>query len=165
MLARLLLLFVVVPLIELALLIEIGQLVGLLPTIALVVLTGIGGAALARAEGLRTLWSLRSALEAGRLPGRELMDGAAILVGGALLLTPGLLTDLVGFSLLLPPTRRWIQDRISGSLERRLRDGTLNLRVYRMGPHPPGSPRRTPGETPGEGTTRGEIVQEPDEQE
>lgn len=154
MLARLALLFVVVPLAELALLIQIGRLVGLLPTIGLVVLTGVGGAALARAEGLRTLWSFQGALAEGRLPGRELMDGAAILVGGALLLTPGILTDLVGLALLLPPTRRWIQGRIRRGLERRLRDGTLDITVYRYGPGPPEPPEPPGGEEPGGGLPR-----------
>lgn len=166
MLARLALLFVVVPLLELALLIQIGQWVGLLPTVGLVVLTGVAGAALARAEGLRTLLSFRASLAEGRVPSRELWDGAAILVGGALLLTPGILTDLVGFGLLLPPTRRWLQKRMREGLERRIREGTLNVRVYRMGPQPPGGwadpsseERRTPEEI------RGEIVQEPPEGE
>lgn len=157
MLARLLLLFVVVPLLELALLIQIGQMVGLLPTIGLVILTGIGGAALARAEGLRTMWSFRAALAEGRLPGRELWDGAAILVGGALLLTPGILTDLVGFGLLLPPTRRWIQKRIRRSLERSLRNGTLNVTVYRMGPQPPEGWAGPSDDEPAPGEIRREI--------
>ncbi len=129
LLARLALLFVIVPLLELALLIEIGQVVGFLPTMALVVLTGVTGAWLARLEGLKTLWRLRDDLARGQLPGQAIMDGMSILVGGALLLTPGILTDLVGFSLLLPPTRRAIQHRVKESLEQRLQDGAIEMTV------------------------------------
>ena len=128
-LARLALLFVIVPLLELALLIEIGQLVGFLPTMALVVFTGITGAWLARVEGLRTLWKLRDDLARGQLPGQAIMDGMSILVGGALLLTPGILTDLVGFSLLLPPTRHAIQRRVRQSLEQSIQDGAIQMTV------------------------------------
>jgi len=116
---RLALLFVVVPLVELALLIQVGRWMGLLPTVALVVVTGILGAALARLQGLATLVRFRTALEEGRLPHRELVEGVFILVAGAVLLTPGLLTDTAGFLLLVPPVRhalavrveRWLQGR------------------------------------------------------
>ena len=128
-LARLALLFVIVPLLELALLIEIGQVVGFLPTMALVMFTGVTGAWLARLEGLKTLWRLRDDLARGQLPGQAIMDGMSILVGGALLLTPGILTDLVGFSLLLPPTRRAIQRRVRENLERRIQDGAIEMTV------------------------------------
>lgn len=143
-LARLALLFVIVPLLELALLIEIGQVVGFLPTMALVVFTGITGAWLARVEGLRTLWKLRDDLARGQLPGQAIMDGMSILVGGALLLTPGILTDLVGFSLLLPPTRHAIQRRVRQSLEQSIQDGAIQMTVLGSrdwaAPPPEGSP-------------------------
>lgn len=121
------LLFVGIPLAELALLVQVGRWVGLGPTLALVLLTGIAGAWLARAEGLRVLLGARSELAAGRMPSQALMDGVAILVGGAVLLTPGLLTDLFGFALLLPPTRRAIQRAIRTRLQRRLEDGTFQM--------------------------------------
>ena len=127
MLGRLALLFVVVPLVELALLIQVGRLTGLWTTVALVFLTGIVGAGLARAEGLRTLWQLRRDLERGELPGRAIQDGLAILVGGALLLTPGFLTDVVGFSLLLPFSRRWIQGVARRRLQRMIEDGSVRV--------------------------------------
>lgn len=130
-LGRLALLFVVVPIIELILLIEIGQLVGLLPTVALVVFTGVTGAWLARAEGLRVFFQFQRELASGRLPGQALLDGISVLIGGAFLLTPGVLTDVVGFSLLLPFTRRWIQGRVRKRLERGVADGTI--RVVTMG--------------------------------
>ncbi len=140
---RLALLFIVVPILELALLIQVGRWVGLGPTLLLVVGTGVGGAILARAEGLRTLYAFQAELARGRLPGQPLLDALSILVGGALLLTPGLLTDALGFVLLLPPTRRAIQRRIRRGLERRLREGTLEVRVWRAGPFG-GGPFRGP---------------------
>jgi UPF0716 protein FxsA len=128
-LGKLAVLFVVVPLLELMLLIQVGQVVGLIPTLALVVTTGVTGAWLARLEGLRTLMQLREELSQGKLPGQAIMDGVAILIGAAFLLTPGIITDLVGFSLLLPLTRRALQRRVRQKLERGLTDGTLNVHV------------------------------------
>ena len=129
MFARLALLFVVVPILELALLIQIGQVVGLLPTVALVLATGVGGAALARREGLRTVSAIQRDLAQGRLPETALMDGAAILFGGALLLTPGVLTDLVGLGLLLPATRRWFARRMRAWFDRQLAEGRVHWSV------------------------------------
>ena len=130
-LGRLALLFVVVPILELMLLIELGQYIGLLPTLGLVMLTGVSGAWLARAEGLRVLFQFQKELASGKLPGQALLDGISVLVGGAFLLTPGVITDFVGFSLLLPFTRRWIQRRVRTSLERRIETG--QVRVVTMG--------------------------------
>ena len=128
---RLALLFVVVPIVELMLLLELGQYIGLLPTLGLVMLTGVTGAWLARAEGLRVLVQFQSELGAGQLPGQALLDGISVLIGGAFLLTPGVITDFVGFSLLLPFTRRWIQRRMRASLERQIDTG--QVRVMTMG--------------------------------
>ncbi len=130
-LGRLALLFVVVPLLELALLILMGQWVGTWPTISLVVFTGVTGAWLARAQGLRTMWRLRHDLANGRVPGQAIMDGMAVLAGGALLLTPGILTDLIGFSLLVPRTRLVIQKRIMARLERRIQEGAVQVKMAR----------------------------------
>lgn len=126
-LGRLALLFVVVPILELVLLIQIGQVVGLLPTVALVVFTGVTGAWLARAEGVRVFFQFQQELTSGRLPGQAMLDGISVLVGGAFLLTPGVLTDLAGFSLLLPVTRRWIQRRVRKRLERGIADGSIRV--------------------------------------
>lgn len=133
MFARLALLFVIVPLLELALLIQVGQVVGLGPTVLLVLATGAGGAALARREGLRTLAAIQGDLAVGRLPGTALLDGAAILFGGALLLTPGILTDVLGLSLLLPVTRRWFAARMRRWFEKQLADGTVRWVVAAPG--------------------------------
>jgi len=105
MLPRLLFLFLAIPIVEMILLIEIGRRIGLLATLGVVVLTGIIGAMLARAEGLEVFRRIQSDLAEGRLPGDAILDGVFVLAGGLLLLTPGLLTDLVGFLVLVPFTR------------------------------------------------------------
>jgi UPF0716 protein FxsA len=112
MFRRLVLLFIVVPIAELALLIQIGRWVGLWPTLGLIAVTGVIGASLASREGLRAWHAFQDDLARSRIPGRPILDGLSIFVGGALLLTPGLLTDLLGFTLLARPTRRWIQNRV-----------------------------------------------------
>lgn len=131
-LGRLALLFVIVPVIELILLIQLGQVVGLGLTLALVVFTGVAGATLARAEGVRVFFRFQEEMASGRLPGQALLDGISVLIGGAFLLTPGVLTDVAGFSLILPPTRRWIQKRVRARLEKSIKEGTVNMVV--MGP-------------------------------
>lgn len=108
MFARLVILFVTVPLIELYLLFRINDWTGsAITTIGLVLLTGFLGAWFAKQQGLSTIMKIQLALVEGRLPSQELLDGAMILVAAALLLTPGLLTDVFGFSLLLPPCRHF----------------------------------------------------------
>ncbi len=98
-------LFIVVPIAELAVLIQIGQAIGILPTIALLIADSILGAALMRSQGRAAWMRFNKALAEGRVPGREVMDGALVIFGGALLLTPGFLSDILGLILLLPPTR------------------------------------------------------------
>ncbi len=133
MLTRLIFLFVAVPLVELAILLQVAQVIGLVPTIALVVTTGVAGAALARHQGLRAFLAVQQELAAGRLPGRALLDGLSILVGGAFLLTPGILTDIAGFSLLVPLSRRWLQGVVKRRLERRISEGTVEFTVFSPG--------------------------------
>ena len=116
MFRRLVLLFVLVPIAELLLLIQLGRWVGLWPTLALIVITGIIGAALARREGTRAWHAFQQEAFEGRIPGRPILDGLSIFAGGALLLTPGLMTDILGFALVLRPTRRWLQDRVVNRL-------------------------------------------------
>lgn len=145
MLARLALLFVVVPLVELVILVRLGQIVGLWPTLGLVVGTGLLGAALARREGARTWLAFQGELAEGRLPGAPLMDGLAVLVGGAFLLTPGLLTDVAGFLLLVPASRRWIRGRMRRWLERRVEEGSVRVVTFgSWGPVAPEAPPRPP---------------------
>ena len=96
MFARLFLLILVVPIVELTLLVQIGGVIGFWPTVALVVLTALAGSFLIRHEGFSTWKRLNQKLATGSLPGDELLDGVIILVAGILLLTPGFLTDVVG---------------------------------------------------------------------
>ena len=102
----LLVLFLVVPLAEIWVLIEVGSVVGAVATIGLVVLTAVVGAALMRAQGLATLFRARAAMAKGEVPALELLEGAVILIAGALLLTPGFITDATGFACLIPSVRR-----------------------------------------------------------
>src|SRR5215217_6908901 len=101
----LVLLFIVVPIAELAILIQVGQLIGIWWTIALLVVDAVLGSMLARSQG-RSAWRrFNLAVQSGRPPAREVLDGVLVLFGGALLLTPGFLSDILGLFLLLPPTR------------------------------------------------------------
>jgi UPF0716 protein FxsA len=100
------LLFLLVPLVEIYFLIKVGNLIGALPTIGLVVLTAILGAVLLRLQGWATLQRTRMTLARGELPALEMLEGVLLLFSGALLLTPGFVTDAVGFALLVPPLRR-----------------------------------------------------------
>jgi UPF0716 protein FxsA len=109
MFLRLALLFTVVPLVELYLLIEVGRLIGVGATIAIVVATGLLGAWLARLQGLAVVRQVRANLEAGEVPTEAIMDGLLILVAAAVLLTPGLITDALGFTLLIPAGRRLVR--------------------------------------------------------
>jgi UPF0716 protein FxsA len=94
-----------VPLVEIAVFVQVGGWIGLFPTLALVVLTAVLGTWQLRAQGLATLLRARDQVDRGALPARELFDGACLLVAGALLLTPGFVTDIAGFLLFLPPIR------------------------------------------------------------
>ena len=104
-LATLILLFVAVPLVELAVIIQVGQSIGVLPTIAILLLDSVVGGLLLRSQGRAAWRRLTEATRAGRVPHREALDGALVIFGGALLLTPGFITDAVGLLLLVPPTR------------------------------------------------------------
>jgi UPF0716 protein FxsA len=101
----LLFLFIVTPIAEFSLLFYLSDSIGLLPTVGLVLVTGVAGAALAKAQGYRTWQSIREQLSQGKMPSSELLDALMIFLAGALLVTPGVLTDLFGFSLLVPPCR------------------------------------------------------------
>ncbi len=112
--------FLIVPLIEVWLLVTVGSLIGAGWTIFLVVSTAVLGAALVRAQGLSTLARSQALLQQGELPAVEVLEGVALLIAGALLLTPGFFTDTVGFLLLVPPLRRRIiQAWVLGSLKQR----------------------------------------------
>ncbi len=122
MILKLVLLFTIVPFIELSILIELGARIGTFNTIMIVVITGIVGAFLARLAGLSVLFKIQDNLREGIFPGDELFDGVLILISGALLLTPGLLTDALGFFLLIPfgraIVRRWTKEIMRKRIDR-----------------------------------------------
>ena len=101
----LLLLFIVVPIVELYVILQVGQAIGVLPTIALLIADSVLGSKLMRSQGRAAWRRFNAALVEARMPHREVLDGALVIFGGALLLTPGFLSDILGLLLLLPPTR------------------------------------------------------------
>jgi UPF0716 protein FxsA len=102
-------LLIVIPALEIALLVLSGSVIGVWPTIGLIIATGVMGAWLAKREGTETIRQAKRELMYGRIPSEAVLDGICILVGGVVLLTPGFITDLLGFILLVPFTRRWIK--------------------------------------------------------
>ncbi len=140
---RLILLFTLVPALELALLIEVGSRIGTAATIGLVVATGVLGAALARQQGLLVLRRIQAELSAGRLPASSLVDGVIVLMAGALLVTPGILTDVLGILCLVPGFRSLVKARLRSRFERALLgqriimegfDGPVDTEFHRDGP-------------------------------
>ncbi len=126
-------LFIVVPLVELYLIIEIGSMIGALWTVLLVVLTAVIGVSLLRIQGLSTLNRARNSMAMGTMPAMEMMEGMALAVGGALLITPGFITDTLGFLCLIPATRRAM---IRYLMARSVMVGsTYNSQNYRHHPH------------------------------
>jgi UPF0716 protein FxsA len=120
----LVILFIVVPLAELYVIIKVGEAIGVLPTIALLLLDSILGAALLRHQG-RAAWNrFNLALAENRVPARETFDGAMVILGGALLLTPGFITDIFGLALLVPPSRAVVRRASSWAVLRRFGFGT-----------------------------------------
>ena len=140
----LLLAFTFVPAVEIALFVRIGSVIGPLATFAVVIATGIAGAALARSQGLRVVSEIQSSLSAGRLPADELAGGALVLVGGTLLLTPGFLTDFVGLACLAPVSRhilvamvkRWFRQRLEDLKDGGVATGAWDIRVGGVRPGP-----------------------------
>lgn len=123
--------FVLVPLAELFVLIQVGEQIGALPTIAILVADSILGAVLLRSQG-RGVWRrFNQALAAGRPPAREVLDGGLVIFGGAFLITPGFITDLVGLALLLPPTRAVVRRVLVARFSRRLAVGVATATTRR----------------------------------
>jgi UPF0716 protein FxsA len=109
----LLILFIVLPIAEIYVIVQVGQAIGIWPTLAILLVDGFVGAALARSQG-RAAWArFNLALAEGRVPARETFDGAMIIVGGAFLLAPGFITDVVGFLLLIPPMRALVRGAVA----------------------------------------------------
>jgi len=152
------LLFVVVPVVEIYILIQIGQTIGPWWTVLLLVAGGFAGSFLVKREGGRAWRALQQSLSARRMPARELADGALILIGGTLLLTPGFVTDFVGLFCILPPTRPLARRALIGLVTRRLAAAGGPISGQAGQTSQAGGPwtRRRPG--PDESVVRGEVV-------
>jgi UPF0716 protein FxsA len=152
--AFLVLIFIVVPIAELYVIIKVGGAIGVLPTIALLIADSFLGAALLRSQGRAAWRRFNEALAAGRVPAREVFDGAMIIIGGAFLLTPGFITDAIGLLLLLPPTRAIFRGLVARMARRR---AAFTVRTVRWGYDTSQSRRYgdgTPADYDYEGTAR-----------
>ena len=146
----LLLLFIAVPILEIYLLIQVGEKIGLLSTLLTIIFTAMLGASLVRQEGIKTILSLQERLNKNELPGKELADGAMLLLAGVLLVTPGFFTDGIGFALAFPLTRALLRNKLITIL-------TANIQTSSQGfqSHHPDTPPN------GESTIEGEFQNHP----
>jgi len=150
----LLLAFIIVPVVEIAVIIKIGGILGVWPTVGLIVLSAAAGAALVRAQGFQILARAQETLGRGQFPAEELFDGLNLMVAGVLLLTPGFVTDTLGLALLIPPVRRWLAVRAWGAL---LQSSHVHVSGNWRGTG------RGPRSGPDDGTIEGEFVEIPPE--
>ena len=128
MFIKLLILFILIPTIELYVLIEAGRQIGVGATIGMIFLTGIAGAYLAKRQGFDLINRIQADLNQGRIPAEQIMDGAMVLAGGLLLLTPGFCTDLFGFCLLAPFTRQFFKVWLKKWLDYKIQRGEIHFR-------------------------------------
>ncbi|WP_219463910.1 FxsA family protein [Nonomuraea rhizosphaerae] len=158
--------FLVVPVMEIWLLIQVGSVIGGWTTVALLIADSLLGAWLVRREGRRAWKALQEALQSGRMPDKELADGGLILVGGTLLLTPGFISDIAGFLCLLPVTRPMMRRLGSWFFERRVRRLAASSPYANLFPAAGGP--QSPGRSPGQGAQQsgggrvvhGEVIKE-----
>lgn len=129
---RLLFLFVMVPLVELSILIKLGKYLGTLNTILIIILTGILGASFAKSQGIGIISKIRNSLNQGKIPGEEMIQGLMILAGGLMLITPGFITDLVGFSLILPQSRKLFAGWLLVYLKKKIQSGRWQVNDSRF---------------------------------
>jgi len=127
---KLLILFIIVPVTELYILIEVGKKIGSLTTIGIIILTGIIGAYLVKSQGFMILRKIQNDLNEGIMPGDSLIHGAIILAGGVLLLTPGFATDIVGFIFLIPVSRNVVKKYLLKWLRGKIKEGNFNYREF-----------------------------------
>ena len=130
MLLGLFFLFTLVPLLELYLLIRLGTYVGAVDTIAIVIGTGVAGGLLAKSQGLAVLDRMRAELNQGRLPAESLFDGLLILIAGAMLITPGLLTDGLGLLLLIPWSRQAFKSWLKKKIQEKISEGEIHISTH-----------------------------------
>jgi len=127
---KLLILFVIVPVTELYILIEVGKKIGSLTTIGIIILTGIIGAYLVKGQGFMILKKIQNDLNEGIMPGDSLIQGAIILAGGIFLLTPGFVTDILGFIFLIPVSRRVVKKYLLKWLKGKIKEGNFYYREF-----------------------------------
>lgn len=162
----LVLIFILVPIAELYVIIQVGAAIGVVPTLALLLLDALVGSMLLRHQGRAAWVRFNRAIAENRLPHKEVFDGVLVIFGGALLLTPGFLTDILGLFLLIPPTRAIVRAFAARSVRRRLALGVgattwafgRGRRPPRRRPAPGGPPPGGPG--PGSGPARGPTPEE-----
>jgi UPF0716 protein FxsA len=121
------LLIILIPAIDIAVLLLSGNTIGVFPTIAFIIMTGVIGAYLAKREGLQTIKRAQEQLAYGQIPGDSVLDGICILIGGTLLLTPGFITDIAGFLLLFPPSRKPVKFLMINALRRKIEKGSIKI--------------------------------------
>ncbi|HET9449254.1 MAG TPA: FxsA family protein [Aggregicoccus sp.] len=148
---KLLLLLVLLPLAELYLLLRLGERLGALPVLGLLLLSAVLGLLLARSEGARVLRQVQAALARGQMPDEAMASGALVVVGGALLVLPGVISDAVGLVLLVPPSRRWVAGRLRRAFSGRV------VRMGPMGPFGPAGPMDEAGPRVTRPPLRGEV--------
>lgn len=125
---RFFLLFTILPVLELYVIIKVGSSIGALSTIALIVLTGILGAYLAKSEGMNVYYNIRQALREGRMPANELMDAFFVLAGGIALVSPGFISDIIGITMIMPPTRFFYRKWAGFLIKKRIATGLWRVR-------------------------------------
>jgi UPF0716 protein FxsA len=123
----LLLLIIIIPAMDIGLLLFSGKTIGVWPTLIFIILTGVIGAYLAKREGLQTIRRAQEQLRIGQIPGEAVLDGICILIGGTLLLTPGFITDLVGFLMLFPPTIKLFKFFMKNSFRKWIDKGKIKI--------------------------------------
>ncbi|MEA1940343.1 MAG: FxsA family protein [Candidatus Caldatribacteriota bacterium] len=128
--SKLLALFIIVPMVELYALIEIGKRIGALTTISIIILTGVIGTYLIKNQGFIILRKIQSDINEGILPGDSLIQGAIILAGGLLLLTPGFITDIAGFVFLIPTSRKIVKKYLLIWLKRKIKEGNFYYKEF-----------------------------------
>lgn len=111
---------IIIPACEIGILLFSGKTIGIIPTILLIIATGIAGAWLAKKQGLEAIRKVQQEMSFGKIPGESILDGLCILVGGLLLLTPGFVTDLTGFILLIPSTRKFVKPLLQKAISKRI---------------------------------------------
>lgn len=130
MFGSLFLLFTLVPALELYLLFQVGGVIGGFNTIMLIIVTGIVGAALAKSQGLSILNRIQTEMQKGELPGDQIIQGLMVFAGGLLLLTPGFMTDIIGFSLVAPGTRHLLIVLVKKMLEKSIQSGNVHFSTF-----------------------------------